>query len=76
MAKRINAEQFLELAIDKFGNQFAYNLENNKNMKSKINIYCSIKDHFGEPHGWFETRAEVHLRGDGGSKECQFHQNE
>ena len=51
MAKRINAEQFLELAKDKFGNQFEYNLENYKNTKSKINIFCSIKDHFGEPHG-------------------------
>ena len=72
MAKRINAEQFLELAKYKFGNQFEYNIENYKNMKSKINIYRSIKDHFGESHGWFETRAEVDLRGDGGCKACQY----
>ena len=76
MAKRINAEQFLELAKDKFGNQFEYNLENYKNMKSKINIFCPIKDHFGEPHGWFTTRAEVHLRGDGGCKTCQYSKGE
>ena len=62
MAKRINTEQFLELAKDKFGDKFKYNLENYKNKKSKINVFCSVKDHFGESHGWFTTRAEVHLR--------------
>ena len=76
MAKRISAEQFLDLAKEKFGNKFEYDLEDFKNMKSKINIFCSTKDHFGEPHGWFTTRAEVHLRGDGGCKTCMHSKGE
>ncbi|WP_067093015.1 hypothetical protein [Synechococcus sp. MIT S9508] len=62
MAKRINTEQFLELAKDKFCDKFKYDLENYKNMQSKIDVFCSIKDLFGEARGWFTTRAEVHLR--------------
>ena len=61
MAKRISAEQFLDLAKEKFENKFEYNLEDFKNMRSKINVFCSSRDHFGVPHGWFATSAEVHL---------------
>lgn len=76
MAKRISAEQFLDLAKEKFENKFEYDLEDFKNMRSKINVFCSSRDHFGVPHGWFATSAEVHLRGDGGCKTCQYSKGE
>ena len=76
MAKRISAEQFLDLAKEKFENKIEYNREDFKNMRSKINVFCSSRDHFGVPHGWFATSAEVHLRGDGGCKTCQYSKGE
>ena len=72
MAKRISANEFIKLAKDKFGNKFKYDLKDYSRIKSKIKVFCNNKDHFGNPHGWFSTSGEVHLRGDGGCKNCQY----
>ena len=72
MVKRQTAEEFLELARCKFSDQFDYELSEFKNSKSKIKVYCKKKDHFGEAHGWFEITPQLHLRGNGGCKLCQY----
>ena len=73
MAKRISREQFLDLAKEKFGNSFDYDLTRYKTFtKGKIKIFCDVKDHFNEAHGWFEATPELHLRGNGGCKICQY----
>ena len=51
MAKRINAEQFLELAKDKIGNQFEYNLENYKKHE-KQNKYLLVNQRSFRRTSW------------------------
>ena len=73
MAKKVDKNEFLELANEKFKGQFEYELSNYKALsKGKIKVYCKKIDHFNEPHGWFDITPELHLRGDGGCKNCKY----
>lgn len=70
MSKRIPQEEFIRFAKEKFGKKFSYDLSEYKGIKSKIKIFCSEKDHFGNAHGWFKTTCQEHLKGKGGCKSC------
>ena len=77
MAKRIDKEEFARIAVERFGDQFTYDLSSYRTLsRGKIKVYCNTLDHFNEPHGWFEITPELHLRGDGGCKSCMYGRGE
>jgi len=61
---RKTKEQFLEQAIEKYGDRFMYNLEEYEHTTSKIKITCNDCNH------QFKSKAIAHLLARNGCPEC------